>query len=481
MSDPAAWFRALAGPAEEFGPTPLEVRSGRLPPGLRGTLYRNGAGRLGRGDVPVGHWFDGDGAVLAVRFDETGATGTYRYVHTAAFEEEERAGQLLYGNYGMLAPGSLWNRWQRPLKNAANTSVLALSDRLLALWEGGQPHALDLTSLETRGLDDLAGPAGQLADGAPFSAHPKRDPQTGAIYNFGVSIGYPHATLRLYRCDPEGRLRQQGSFRLDGVPFVHDFALCGRYLVFLVPPVRVALLPLLLGLRSYSESMRWLPKLGTSILVFDRDTMELVARGETDPWFQWHFGNGAEYNGDDARIVLDFARYPDFAVNRLLAEVVQGEIRTPARAALWRLTLDPRRAAVLDLTPLCERSLEFPVVAPDVVGRPWRRTFFVTQGGDSGDVNELFHNLACFDHPTGTLTEAELGQGRYPSEALIAQDSDAPRRWLLSVVYDSEEHASEVWVFDADRLDERPACVLGLPSVVPLSFHGTWRPEQAGD
>jgi all-trans-8'-apo-beta-carotenal 15,15'-oxygenase len=30
-------------------------------------------------------------------------------------------------------------------------------------------------------------------------------------------------------------------------------------------------------------------------------------------------------------------------------------------------------------------------------------------------------------------------------------------------------------VFDADRLDDAPVCVLALPDLVPLSFHGCWR------
>jgi carotenoid cleavage dioxygenase-like enzyme len=37
-------------------------------------------------------------------------------------------------------------------------------------------------------------------------------------------------------------------------------------------------------------------------------------------------------------------------------------------------------------------------------------------------------------------------------------------------------HSSEVWVFASDRLNAEPVCKLGLPSVIPHSFHGTWKP-----
>ncbi|WP_041235263.1 carotenoid oxygenase family protein [Dactylococcopsis salina] len=48
--------------------------------------------------------------------------------------------------------------------------------------------------------------------------------------------------------------------------------LAGRYLVFFVPPVRVALLPALLGFKSFSNAMTWKPELGTEMIVLDRAT-----------------------------------------------------------------------------------------------------------------------------------------------------------------------------------------------------------------
>jgi len=46
------WARAIATPATEFGPTPLPLLSGQIPEGLKGTLYRNGPGRLSRKSKP---------------------------------------------------------------------------------------------------------------------------------------------------------------------------------------------------------------------------------------------------------------------------------------------------------------------------------------------------------------------------------------------------------------------------------------------
>jgi carotenoid cleavage dioxygenase-like enzyme len=107
------------------------------------------------------------------------------------FQREEAAGRLLYGNYGMTAPGPIWNQWRRPLKNAANTSVIALDGPAARALGGRRPACAGPGHLETLGETNLDGPGGRLEQGQPFSAHPKQDPDTGDIYNFGVSIRGP--------------------------------------------------------------------------------------------------------------------------------------------------------------------------------------------------------------------------------------------------------------------------------------------------
>lgn len=464
-----AWARAIAEPAKEFPCTSLPILAGKVPEGLRGTLYRNGPGRLERGGKRVGHWFDGDGAILAVNFTDTGVTGVYRYVQTIGYQTEAVAGQLLYGNYGMTAPGPMWHQWLKPIKNAANTSVLALPDKLLALWEGGHPHAVDLETLATLGLDNLDSLDAKLF----YSAHPKVDYKTKEIFNFGLSPGI-NATLNVYKSDFTGKIIQIAKFTLEGVPLIHDFVLAGQYLIFVIPAVRLNLFPALIGISSYSDSLHWQPQAGTQILVIDRETLSLVSRGETEPWYQWHFGNG--YVDADGLAVIDIARYQDFQTNEYLKEVATGETHTPAKCTLTRVHLQPQTGQVTSIQPLFDRSCEFPNVLPQNVGQASQYTYMsiFRQGTDISQ--EILNAIARFDHESEILTEADLGENRYPSEPLPVQDIQNPEQsWVLTVVYDGNSHSSEVWVFDSDRLDAEPVCKLGLPSVIPPSFHGTWR------
>jgi carotenoid cleavage dioxygenase-like enzyme len=416
----------------------------------------------------VGHWFDGDGGILSVQFTENGATGVYRYVQTAGYQAETAAGKFLCSGYGMLPPGRVWERWGKDLKNAANTSVLALPDRLLALWEGGMPHRLTLDTLETIGLDDLDG-----LHGLPYSAHPKVDPQTGEIFNFGVSLG-ANAKLNLYRSDRTGNLKQQNSLTLSGLPLIHDFVLAGRYLIFCVPPVRINALPVLLQLKSFSDSMLWQPEKGTEILVIDRNSLALVSRVTTEPWYQWHFGNGCELS--DGSVLLEIVRYEDFQTNQRLKEIATGQVQTAAVATLWQLRLDPQTDRVLELTQVLDRSCEFPVVQPQEVGQPWRETYLNLHSPACDPTQELFDAIGRFNWQTETLTVAKVGENRYPSEPIYASDAINPEQgWILTVVYDGNADSSEVWVYAAARLEDEPVCRLGLPAVVPLGFHGTWK------
>jgi all-trans-8'-apo-beta-carotenal 15,15'-oxygenase len=463
-----SWAKAIAKPATEFPLTQLSVVSGKIPENLKGSLYRNGPARLERGGMQVGHWFDGDGAILAVHFAEGQARATYRYVQTERYLEEEKAGKLIYGNYGMTATGSWWQRFGKSSKNVANISVLALPDKLLALWEGGLPHALDLETLETYGLENLEG----LDRNRSYSAHPKRDPQTGEIFNFGVSYG-KNATLNLYRSDRNGKLIKKNQATLQGLPMIHDFVLAGDYLIFCVPPLRLNPFPVLLNLQSYSDALAWEPQEGTEILVFDRHNLDLVSRSVVEPWFQWHFGNG--YGDRDGHLVFDLIRYPDFSTNQFLKEVATGKIKTPAKGTLWQMRLNPQTGEFIETSQLLDRSAEFPSVAPAQVGENARYTYLSVRHSEDQQT-ELFDAIARYDNQTHTLTEADLGTNRYPMEPLFAPDPTNPDLgYVITVVFDGDRECSEVWIFDSDRLDGEPVCRLALPSIVPMGFHGTWR------
>ncbi len=464
------WSQAIAKPAQEFPLKPLPILSGKIPDGLRGTLYRNGPGRLERGPEKVGHWFDGDGAILAVHLTENKAEATYRYVQTEGYKQEAQANRFLYPNYGMTVPGFFWKTWGKEVKNAANTSVLALPDKLLALWEGGNPYGLDLYDLETKGLDNLS----NLKEKEPFSAHPKIDSQTGDIYNFGISLG-AKVILHLYKSDATGKVIQKSAYPLEGLRIVHDFVLAGAYLVFFVPPIRVKLLPTALGFSSLSDAMEWKPKVGTEILIFDRESLSLVSRGKAAPWFQWHYSNG--YVNEQNNIIVEFVRYTDFSTNQNLKEVATGKIQTPAKGTLWEVEIDPKIATVIREEQLLDKGSDFPIIPSHQTGENWRYTYLSVHREQADLSQEIFGAIARFDRQLKMVTVADMGENRYPSEPIfVPHTPNSEQGWVLTIVYDGHEHRSELRIYDSEMLDHDPLCCLALPEVIPLGFHGTWKP-----
>jgi carotenoid cleavage dioxygenase-like enzyme len=464
-----AWAGAIAQPAREFPLTPLSVLTGKIPADLCGSLYRNGPGRLERQGQRVDHWFDGDGAVLAVHFNQGHAQATYRYVQSAGYVDEEAADEFLYSGYGSLAPGPVWKRWNAQLKNAANTSVLALPDKLLALWEGGWPHHLNPQTLVTHGVTALD----DLAPDDPYSAHPKRHPRTGDIFNFGVVAG-ASATLNLYRSDRDGSIQKKERLPLNGLPLIHDFVLADRYLVFCVPPVRLNPLPAVLGFQSFSEALMWQPKQGTQLVVVDADSFEVISSEAVDPWYQWHFGKG--FVNNDGDVVLEVVRYDDFATNQQLKEIASGTFHTPSPAQLWRIAVEPQTARVRSQTCLVSHHCEFPYI-PDDQPTVTAPTYLSLELPDTDNTGELFRAIARYEPDIDQLTVAAAGSACYPSEPIYVakRTGDRPTGWILTVVYDGDHHRSELWIYDSDHLEDAPVCRLELPGVIPHSFHGTWQ------
>src|SRR4051812_8636557 len=92
LADDLGWTRALRDLPREHGFEPLRVE-GQLPAALSGALYRTGPALFSSYGTRYGHWFDGDGAVSAVRFADGRAEGAVKLVQTEQLVAERRAGK----------------------------------------------------------------------------------------------------------------------------------------------------------------------------------------------------------------------------------------------------------------------------------------------------------------------------------------------------------------------------------------------------
>src|SRR5690606_19154699 len=80
-TDPKGWAWALSDVTREHGFVPLRVE-GPPPDALRGTMYGTGPGLFRLFEHRYRHWFDGDGLISAVRFEDGKALGASRLLET---------------------------------------------------------------------------------------------------------------------------------------------------------------------------------------------------------------------------------------------------------------------------------------------------------------------------------------------------------------------------------------------------------------
>jgi all-trans-8'-apo-beta-carotenal 15,15'-oxygenase len=427
----------------EHGFEPLRVE-GNLPPGLRGTLYRNGPGLFGQFGKTYAHPFEGDGAVTAVRIAGGKATGASIVTPTDGLVRERAAGKILYGSR---AP------WHRRIgnmlrgrgKNTANTSVVIWQDRLFALMEGAHPTELSPTDLAMIGETDLGVIRGM------FSAHPHRVDGRNAIYNFGLDYGR-QTRLHAYELPDVGPARELGVIDLPAPVMLHDFIATETHLVWFVSPVRIEVGQMLLQLDSFDKLFKWKPEYGVDVIAMPIDRPHDLVRFTTDAFYQWHFSN-AFTRGDE--LVIDYVRYPNFDSFSQLGN--DGSIHD---GRYHRATLD-LSAKRLRSEPLSDRHCEFPTVAPGVKGREHTVAY------------ASFDNLGTLGaiKPDGSMIEHALPADEKISEPLYVDGH------VVALCHTRD--AAYVAVYDAERIAAGPVAKIWIDHHVPITFHGVFARDTA--
>ena len=461
----SAGFRSLE---EEHGYRIDEVE-GHVPPWLRGTLFRNGSGRNELAGHWFPHWFDGDGMIAAVRFDDQGIHFRNRYVATDNYRDETRAQRIMHRGFGKMRPGGVLANAFRLPANVSNTSVLMEGDRLLSLWEGGPPVAMDPATLATRGVDDFGGKV------KAFSAHPKRDPDTGELFNFGIDYG-AKCTLTPYRL-ARGTLAALPKVPLPYAVMNHDFVLTKNHLVFCIGPILSTPLAFLLGFKSFDGALHWEGGKPTLILLVPRDggKPRII---ETDAFFQFHFANGYE---EDGALVLDLARYPDYlTIGRVLGDYWKSEWPARGTATLTRLIVDLASGKVASRTYDTGTANEFPIINPAYVGKPHRFAYIACNPADR--VRGLQQQLARVDVQSGAVARHDFGPNGYPGEPFfIASPGGAEDDGVIvTPVFDAARQRTDIVGLDARDLAARPLFVARLRHHLPFMLHGTFTPRLFG-
>jgi all-trans-8'-apo-beta-carotenal 15,15'-oxygenase len=443
---------------------------GEIPAGLEGTLFLNCPGRNKIGEQQYGHWFDGDGMISAVTIKGGRVHYKNRYVRTPKYVNETAAQKILYRGVGTQIPGGFLKNMFRAPGNAANTSVILHGGKLLALWEGGKPFELDPATLETVGEYTYDG---GLSANQPFSAHPRFDPRTGTLYNFGV-FGVPKPKLHFYKIDSKGTLVSNVSQYVGDYSMCHDFAITDKHAVFVLCPAFMRTpFKFLFGFNSIFESIEFDQTAKAKVVVLELATAKIVRKYEFDSFFGFHIGNAHE-RGDE--IAVDVLCVKDMDIMGGLADVFVergDEFQFLANGATFnRFTLNLATGAASRALVPGSIAGEFPAWNPHYTGRENRYTWLATileNGTPYG-----FNAYQKIDHQSGELKLHDFGAGRFTSEPNFFPCGDGGREdegFLISIVYNHARRKSEVVILDATDM-QRELAVIPLEHHVPFGFHG---------
>jgi all-trans-8'-apo-beta-carotenal 15,15'-oxygenase len=434
---------------------------GKIPQALRGVFYRNGPGLFERGGQRYQHWFDGDGLLNAWRFTDAGVSHQAKFIRTEKFIAESEANEFLMPSFGTAIKA------KRAVKNSdsvntANTNVVRLGSRLLAMWEGGSAYDLDPQTLATRGPVTWKPELKAM----PFSAHPKVEAD-GTFWNFGTA-GF--GKIVLYHLSAAGEMLRYHLLDAPPCAMVHDFAVSQKHMIFLLAPVTMDRESLKAG-SSFGESLRWNAKESVKVLVVEKSDFTKQRVMEMPAFMVFHFGNAWEMNNV---IRVDFVKSDNLDImSNYMPRLMRGESVTAdvSNACFMKIDLNRGRCTIEERA----EQVEFPRIDPRFVAQRNRLVFYPTYVGN--DATSRFNSVLSVDTETGKTDQFSFGEGVQLEEHIIVPKPGSVREgegWLMGVGFDANRQQSFATVFDALNLSAGPTAIARLPYWVPLCFHGNF-------
>lgn len=427
---------------------------GEIPRNLHGAYFRNGPNPM---TPPSGmhHWFDGDGMMHGVWFENGRARYANRYIRTADFEAEIEGADAMPG---IFSPSRAVEGRRTVYKDTANTDIVVHNGRLLALWYiSGQPVAIDLQTLETTGVEDFGGKLPRNV-----SAHSKVDPVTGELVFFDYALYEPKMSFGTVSAD--NRLVHFQEIDLPGPRLPHDMGLTENYVILHDLPVVFT--------ASAIRNRLW------QIHVADQPTRFGVVprKGGAVTWFEfptcyiYHVINCWE-DGDDVVMaackMVPNGYEPDQASYGPYGPMVT-VLALRAQPFIWRMNMKTGKGAE---TQLDDALSEFPVVNLDYSTRKTRHSYHVVM---DDNVLQRYSALLRYDLSSGRHQRHEFGPGVFGSEPAFAPSGGGEDDgWVVTITSDNAG-ASEARIIDPANFSGPPVARVKLPQRVPAGFHGTW-------
>ncbi|MEM1110819.1 MAG: carotenoid oxygenase family protein [Pseudomonadota bacterium] len=458
-----------------YGPIQMEceardlVVEGEVPAELKGSFYRAGPNQRfkPRGEY---HLFQGDGMVHAFHIQNGQVDYRNRWVRTAKWKLEDRAGRSLINPMNPFDCDPDYSDFVFTDKDGtANTAMIYHGGRLLVMEEGHPPFEIDPVTLESIGSWNFRGKL-QTA----MTAHPKVDASSGEMVFFAYMATGPFAAdLALHKVDAAGILTESHIIPIPYAAMVHDFIITENYIVFPIMPITGSLERAM----EAGPPFAWEPDKGAYCGVLPRHggTAEDVRWLPMDVRFAFHFMNGFDENG---LITIDACEFP----HAPLFPTADGQTSAKAVAHLSRWRIDMNQAEPrVESNRLDEFESEFPQCDPRYQSRAYRHGWYASTDGQVKaaivENENVYNTLGHWDHSTGEVERYCCGKAQVSEPIFVPRGPDALEGdgFLLSVATSFETRCSSLLIFDAQKLPDGPIARVHLNHYIPVGFHGTWR------
>jgi all-trans-8'-apo-beta-carotenal 15,15'-oxygenase len=273
----------------------------------------------------------------------------------------------------------------------------------------------------------------------------------------------------------QGEVTSKKNHQVPGFCFIHDFVITENYCIFFQNPVNFNPIPFALGICGAAECIKIQKNQPTKIIIIPRKTQtENVKVLETKAGFIFHHVNAFELENE---IIVDSICYESLTEVEPNSDYRKTDFEKNSPPQLWRFNLNLSNNKVQNQL-IDPRPTEFPTIHPNYMGKSYR--YLYSAAAHQSTVNAPLQAIFKVDLESGTkqlwsaAPRGFVGEPIFVPRANSQQEDDG---WIIFVVYNAENHRSEIVILDGQNLEKGRIAKLHLKHHIPYGLHGSFTPE----